>query len=531
MLLSGCEPKHSLKPIPQIIKENGQSRLMVDGEPFIILGGQVHNSSSSSSLYMEPLWEKFTRLNFNTVLVPVTWELIEPEEGRFDFKELERLILGARQNNLRLVILWFATWKNGQSTYAPEWVRKDTERFQRSMTEDGKLVNHISVFSEETMKADAKAFAALMRHIKTFDEKDRTVITVQVQNEPGIRFMLRDYSPAANKAFASQVPEKLMSFLEAKKGELIPEMLEIWSYSNYSVAGTWSELFGNDSELMFMSWYTATYIDYVTKAGKNEYPLPMYANAWLYYSNYRIGRNPLENWPRGGPIDIMIPVWQAAAPHIEALAPDIYRPDFVRVAESFQRMGNPLFIPETHSRTAPANVFYAVGERAICFSPFGVDNLLEDHPLGASYELLNNLMPILTEHQFKGKTRGFVAPKGETKEIDLGKYLVRIEFAGNENLNLDGYGLIIELNEDEFLFAGNGYKAVFIAKPGDDSETEILEAWQLIYKDNEWIKERRLNGDETRHSFALLFRGQRPDVKSVRLFSYKGGMRHDGYRI
>jgi beta-galactosidase GanA len=70
--------------MPHLEKHGIVTRLVVDDKPFIILGGELGNSSFTSVEYMEPVWSKLKALNINTVLAPVYRELIEPEEGRFD---------------------------------------------------------------------------------------------------------------------------------------------------------------------------------------------------------------------------------------------------------------------------------------------------------------------------------------------------------------------------------------------------------------------------------------------------------------
>ena len=107
---------------PQLRRQGSATQLIVDGQPFLVLGGELGNSTSSSLEYMRPVWPKLVSLNLNTVLVPVYWELLEPVEGKFDFTLVDGLIQEARRNKLRLVPLWFASWKNSMSCYAPAWV-------------------------------------------------------------------------------------------------------------------------------------------------------------------------------------------------------------------------------------------------------------------------------------------------------------------------------------------------------------------------------------------------------------------------
>src|SRR5215475_10534841 len=118
--------------LPHLRKQGAATQLIVDGKPFLLLGGELGNSTSSSLEYMRPVWPKLVSLNLNTVLVPVYWELIEPAEGKFDYGVVDGLIQEARRNKLRLVPLWFGSWKNSMSWYAPAWVKTDQKRFPRS---------------------------------------------------------------------------------------------------------------------------------------------------------------------------------------------------------------------------------------------------------------------------------------------------------------------------------------------------------------------------------------------------------------
>jgi len=507
--------------IPHLVAIGNTKQLVVNGKPFIMLAGELNNSSASSLDYMETVWSRLSAFNLNTVLASISWEMIEPEEGKFDFSNVDGLITKARENKLNLVFLWFGTWKNACSSYAPGWVKQDTKRFFRCESADGIKFNNISSLSAEACKADAKAFAALMKHIKEFDGKINTVLAIQVENEPGIRGDSRDRCPAANEAFNQNVPAELIDFLKKNKDILIPEMTAIWNNSKFRTEGTWEEIFGSDANLMFMTWFTASYIDKVAAAGKAVYPLPMYANAWLEWGD----DNKPGDYPSGGPIARAVPVWQAAAPNIDILAPDIYRPDFARVCENFQRMGNPLFIPETHpSIISSANVFYAIGQGAICFSPFGIDNqkwFPAEDPIGKSYQLLTKMMPYLQEYQGTEKMVGMVGVKGEKKELVLGKYKLLVHYTGNQNPDLPGFGLVIALADNEFLVAGKGFTVTFLSGKDMPKHTEILTAYELIYKNNSWIKQRRLNGDETDHGTLLKLTNEQLTVITAKVFCYQ----------
>src|SRR4030043_354247 len=151
--------------IPHLRRQGEATQLIVDGKPFLILGGELGNSTASGIEYMKPMWQQLAESNLNTVLAPVYWDMIEPQEGRFDFTLVDDLIRGARRHNMRLILLWFGSWKNSMSCYVPYWVKKDYERFPRAQDKAGRGLEMLTAFSEENLMADAKAFASLMRHI------------------------------------------------------------------------------------------------------------------------------------------------------------------------------------------------------------------------------------------------------------------------------------------------------------------------------------------------------------------------------
>lgn len=214
--------------IPHLSNKNNFRQLIVDGKPIVLLSGELHNSTASSMDYMEGIWPRLKRMNMNSVIASVTWEMIEPEEGKFDFSSLDNLILKARENNMKLVLLWFGSWKNSASTYAPGWVRQNLNRFPRVQNAKSENLNSLSCFYDETCNADARAFGAMLKHLKEFDGKINSVVCIQVQNEAGVRTTPRDFSPAANKKFETPVPKTLISFLVNNKTKLIPEMDSIW---------------------------------------------------------------------------------------------------------------------------------------------------------------------------------------------------------------------------------------------------------------------------------------------------------------
>lgn len=55
--------------------------------------------------------------------------LLELVEGQYDFSHVDYMIEEARNWNLKIVFIWFESWKNLFMTYAPGWVKKDPKRF------------------------------------------------------------------------------------------------------------------------------------------------------------------------------------------------------------------------------------------------------------------------------------------------------------------------------------------------------------------------------------------------------------------
>ena len=360
---------------PPLLQQQGTARqLVVNGKPFLILGAELNNSSASSVDYMKPLWPRLVATHLNTVLATVSWELIEPEEGRFDFALVDALLRDARASDLHLVILWFASWKNGKSNYQPLWVKTNQTRFPLIQTEQGRSLATLTTLSDANRDADARAFAALMRHLREVDGGKHTVLMIQVENEVGVLEDSRDYSPAANQAFAGQVPKELMDYLKQHKDALVPEFREVWAANGFKTSGTWVEVFGPGKpagtpipvrttnppmsveehetawrklqwpvDEIFMAWHYARYINKVAEAGKAEYDIPMYVNAWLQQRDHAWP----GTYPSGGPLPQVINVWQAGAPAIDILAPDLYVSEFEELCARFDRCGNPLFIPES----------------------------------------------------------------------------------------------------------------------------------------------------------------------------------------
>lgn len=462
-------------------------QLIVDGKPFLILGGELGNSSASHREWLKPKWQKLRQAHLNTVLAPVSWELIEPEEGKFDFATVDWLIEDARANDMRLVLLWFGAWKNSMSTYVPAWVKRDEKRFPRTIGADGKAQEILSVFGAQTRDADARAFAALMRHLKQVDGTRHTVIMVQVENEIGFLPSAREHGAVADAAFAK------------------------WR--------------GGDEE--FTAHHYARFVEALAAAGKREYPLPLYVNG----AQGRPGKKPGE-YPSGGPLAHLMEIWRKQAPSIDFIAPDIYFPNFAEIARGYMAKGNPFFIPEANNAgdgRAAANALHAIGALgAFGFSPFSIENLPEGDRLGSLYAMLDGLAPSL----FAAKDRaGFAPPVTFENVVDeapqtivLGGYRFTVRFvdpwtAKDKQVPAEHGGMILWMGGEEYLVAGGGITVT--VEPADGkgrAGLDLVEEGSFV--DGRWVAGRRLNGDQTHQGRHVRLPPDAQGIQHVRLYRY-----------
>jgi len=440
----------NIKDIPHLEKRDGMTKLIVDGRPFICIAGELSNTASSDRETTKATIARLAQANFNTILTVVSWDLVEPVEGKFDFSMIDYQIEAARANNVRLVLLWMASWKNGLSHFPPLWVKANQDRFPRVVNSQGKTIEILSTLSENSRNADATAFAAVMRHIREVD-KTHTVIAIQVENEVGTMGTTRDFGPAANTAFAGPVPKELTDYLQKNKEHLLPELKKIWDAAGDKTSGTWEQVFGknvqrpaddppvpnspnrtkrpanaelfNHTDEIFMAWNYSRYIGYVAAQGKKEYPLPMYVNTWLVQPN-DIGAG---DYPSGGPEPFVHDIWRAGGPAIDILAPDIYLPDYSGIIQTYSRNGNPAWNPETGLNANNAWMGFTQ-LKLLCFSPFGVDgsrNVSSDDAFVRSYGFLNSISGAIAEAQGKPDAIKLIElePGQNPGKVTMGRYI------------------------------------------------------------------------------------------------------------
>ena len=517
-----------VSPLPHIAHANGRHAMFVDGAPFLMLGAQAHNSSNYPAI-LPKVWEVIRPLHANTLEIPIAWEQIEPQEGRFDFSYVDTLITQARQNNVRLVPLWFGTWKNTSASYTPEWVKSDTRRFPRMITKDGKTHYVLSPHGTATLQADARAFAALMRHIREVDPQ-HTIIMVQVENETGSYQSPRDFSPAAQRLFAQAIPAELARRI--------------------GKSGTWTQAFGWKADQAFNAWYTARYVDQVAAAGQAELDLPMYANAALSDPFKEEGA---QFSASGGPNWNVIDIWKVAAPHLALEAPDIYDRDdkvYAKQLDHYARPDNPLLVPENGNAPEYSRFFWlALGKGAIGWAPFGMDATnYSNFPLGTrkldadtleafaeKYRLLAPMARDWARLAFEHPTIGFAKPDdGSDQSQMLGRWKVTAQYGQWEFGERDwtwidtppnpnkarpvGGAALIQLGPNEFLVAGSDIRVRFgLDQPQLGDNVQFLDVEEGTYQNGRWVMARRWNGDQTDYGLNLT----RPVLLKVRLGTYR----------
>jgi len=543
--------------IPHLRKQGTATQLVVDGKPFLVLGSQLSvNSASNLDYWKKVVWPRIVaQENLNTVVAAVSWAKIEPEEGRFDFSVLDGVIRDVRTRNLHLVLLWFASWKNGLSSFSPDWVKRDFDRFPRAQIVGGTLplisagparprvpfagsrsIELLSPLSDANRDADARAFAALMRHIKAVDGQQHTVLMMQVENEVGMQGDTRDRSPAANKAFEGPVPKELMDYLEQHKDALSPELRKLWEAAGFKTSGTWEEVFGKGrpTEEIFMAWNFAHYIGRVVEAGKAEYPIPMYVNC----PQFGFGKEPapVKNGQSGGPMPDALDVWRAGAPRLDIFAPDIYSPDFEAWCDKYTRSGNPLFIPETNGgRITTARALNAFGRyNAIGYSPMGFDrSLTPDSDQITGYGLIAQLAPLIAEHQGKGTMSAvLLGPNDPPRKIQVGDYTLEVAFLAPrvepppQGTPLLSGAIFIAAGPQEFYAAGNDVSVTFSPNTPGPPFAGLATVEEGTFVNGRWVPGRRLAGDDAGQGDYLDLRKRLagdpfPGILRVTLYRYR----------
>lgn len=513
-----CLPMLAANPTPRL-----------NGEPGLILGGELGNSSAACFEDIDRIFPHLKAIGLNTVLVPVYWDLLEPEEGRFDFSLTDHALEQARANGLSVVFLWFGAWKNSMSCYAPAWFKLDWERFPRARTKEGKPLEIASAFSENVYQADSRAFTTWLRHVAEADKEHGTVAMIQIENEIGMLESARDHSDAANEAYSR------------------------WTDLSPSAASL-PEIY---REERFMAAAYARYVERLAREARKITDVPLYVNAAM---NSR-GRTPGQ-YPSAGPLAHLMDIWKHYAPTVDFMAPDLYDSGFKGWVAQYAVEGNPLFIPEIRrDENCGAKAFYAFGEKdALGFSPFSIEDSPADTKLKAAYDCLGQLTPYILRYRGTDDMSGvlFDQTDRDTTFVSDGLRLHAAHFftlpwdsrATDGSTWPEGGGIIIRLAPMDYIVAGTGIVVTFdkpdnttaIRQLGEDgfelagsTQTDIphsaapagprigiLSCDQVsVAPDGQLQYIRRLNGDQDHQGRHVRIGPDDFQILHVRLYEYR----------
>jgi hypothetical protein len=288
-----------------------------------------------------------------------------------------------------------------------------------------------------------------------------------------------------------------------------------------------------------MAWNYSSYINAVTAAGKAEYNIPMFVNAWIVQPE---DQKP-GDYPSGGPQSRVHDIWRIGAPDIDLKCPDIYLQNFPEIINRYHHNWNPLFIPESFSGdNGAANAFYAIGKHAaLGYSPFGIDNPVEnpsESPLAKAYHVLNQLTHEITTAQAEGKISAFwLTTTNNPQTIELGGYKIEASLPSNRRTGQltaeKGYGLVIWKGGDEFIVAGSNLNVVFVPDSPGPQMAGFTSIYEGEYVDEKWQPGRLLNGDNIMIDYilaneAILNRtgagaklGRDPSILQIKLYRFE----------
>lgn len=545
-------------------RDNSTARIIANGKPMLIIGGELGNSSASTPDDVKRTFSHISRIGLNTVLVPVSWELIEPQEGKFDMTSLDVILTEARRNKLKVILLWFGAWKNSMSCYTPEWFKRDVKQFPRAHTPEGKPVEEASSLSRNVLEADKRAFCRVMAHLRDYDAHEQTVIMVQVENEIGMIEVPRDYSADATRMYQSAVPKQLTDYLKKYQQSLHP-YLKAKLQPQAKAGANWPQLFGDDiyTEEIFQAWTYATYVEQIAKAGREIYNLPMFVNVALNSRDRKPGQ-----YPSGGPLAHLIDLWHCGAPSIDVLGVDIYDKGIKSWLSKYHLPNNPLFVPEIRLEDKDAMyALYAFGHHgAMGFCPFSIEDyplttasdahdwrqmdLSQDDQLNAFSPIGTSLSPLVASYQLLRQAEPLILDRQGTKDMDA--VLLNNEQREAEIITPDGIRLtvkhsyslawepgakdaewpeaaciILRLGEEDYLAIGSGVVITYTDAKGDkvwkkgDTRIGLAKCESVSISDGHLHVKRHLNGDQTHQGRHVRIPIGQFDIQHFRLYRYK----------
>ena len=416
-----------MSDFPSTVLFNGFRQFSVGGRPFPVLGGTVADSTASDPGLLErAVWPAARDLGVNTVFAPVTWQLLEPREGEFDFSVPEALFAGARKNGFKLAVVWYGAWKDGSSCYAPDWVKLDWNRFPLARPQLGRRTELLSPCSPAILDAEKAAYSALLGRLRALEDAaggEPTVLAVQIEGGIGMVGGSRDSSGDSDERWNAGVPDALVAGFAERAGRLHPEMAKALGRK-----GRWNEVFGPNADGAFMAWQFATHVEALARAGAEKLPVPCFVSAWN--ARGRAGEK-----PGGAPDGEMADVWDVAAPSVfRALpAPDAQGIQFLH--PSLGEGATPVLFPRLPPDAGfPAKALHLFGSILAA----GVSSTdLGDGPAGGdpsrlvaqTHFALRGLFRRLGPFRSEESVRSFVQSSSSQQNASLGEFSFTVSWA------------------------------------------------------------------------------------------------------
>lgn len=468
-----------------------------NGQPMLLLGLQAHNSSTGTDMIKKTI-HAVSLYGGNLLEAPVYWNKIEIEQDIYDMTLVKDLIDETREAGLKLIILWFAASKNGHPNYTPDYIKLNPQLYRIALGPDKAPVPSLSPHCHATLERDKKAFEKLIGFIREYDNKEHTVMAVQVENEMGYANTDRDYSLLAQEDYDKPVPEEIRDVIlddtgldnsESKDNGLENKRQEDSGQENSGqMSGipvnikqeengpknsrfqmedlqgvgnsTWRGCFGRHAHEAFSSWYHARYINEIAKAGKKIYDIPMIANVMIGEQGYEeTGRC----YNGGSAVGRMLDIWKKGAPDLDLICPDMYeqvKSNYSRICSRYSRPDNALFIPESEvSGEANAmNAIMAVADyKAIGLCCFGAESALnpdgtlleEAKTMAVTMKTIAALAPLLVKYHGTDNIHAVIQEEfAKQQYIKLPGYHVLAHFI-NKNKSAQSYGSRINMKSEE----------------------------------------------------------------------------------
>lgn len=193
------EPILSQIEVSKLVTENNKTYVSVDGKPFPFLGAQIRldallNCDKMTINEVENYFKKAQELGLNCVQIPISWNMVEPKENKYDYSIVNSILQFVNKYNLKMELLWFSTNMVGDSfSYLiPQYVLQEYNK-RLSRNDEGNFWNYYGyqytmiLDDEWILERETKAITALFNHIRYWDSQNgdkHPVISAQIHNEP-----------------------------------------------------------------------------------------------------------------------------------------------------------------------------------------------------------------------------------------------------------------------------------------------------------------------------------------------------------